>query len=232
MRNYINVAIIAIITLVAVSCGNSKSEKQTDSVETNNTEVTESNPRSYNSPDLAFFDLYDNVKSCEFIANENDWDTPQNFSFNEKGMWSNMPKWDEMEIQMFPDIKGCQKYERNKDGYIIIHNELSDMDGLAELKYTWDNEKISSAESDSFLGKTTYVYDEKGLLQTKQTEQHDLEGYEFLLTTYTYSDYEFDGHDNWIKRNVSRTQYEIDDAGRKNFIGEHKFTENRTINYF
>ena len=234
MKNYIKILSISIITLVTVSCGNNKAEKLSDSSDSTSVEATKSKTPSYNSPDLAFFDLYDNVKSCEFVANENEWDEPQSYSFNENGMWSNMPtaSWSEYELQYIPELKNKQPYERNEEGYICISNNCSDMEGLIQKHYEWEHGRVVAIKTDSEVGNISFEYDENGLLKTKQQEAHGLEGYEFLLSTYTYSDYEFDEHHNWVKRNVSRTQYEIDDAGRKNFVGEHYFTEKRTISYF
>lgn len=222
---FLVMAIFATISFTLTIYGNNKSEKQNDSVDVNKSGIIEATTRSYNSPDLAFFDLYDNVKSCEFEENE--------VTFNEKGVWSNMPaaSWPEDEIQYYPELKKMPIYERDENGYISVRNNVSELEGITQEHYVWTDGKLTAIKTTSELGDTSLQYDDKGLLKIKQEVSEGGEGWQYYFITYSYSDYEFDEHGNWIKRNVLYTEHIIDDSGNKEFK-ENKFTENRTISYF
>ena len=217
------------IAILMVSCGSNKTKDNNSS--SDNFDLEQSQDLIYNSHDLAFFDLHGKVKSCQTTSTEYDWLEPQTISFDDNGMLIPNTSWYfEEYAETYPELKHISQYERNDEGYIVKQYFVSDAEGITSEEFQWDGEKVISIKSDSETGSTTFEY-AKGLLQTKQVESHGGEGWEFSLDTYTYTDYEFDKQNNWIKRSCSKTTHEIDDLGEKHFVSDKNFIEKRTIIY-
>ena len=103
------------------------------------------------------------------------------------------------------------------DGYLQSAKMKVNGQGMEmelSFKYTWENGRVKSQSIETQMGafKTSYVYDDKGVLVKAVM---DMGGQE-METPYT--DYKFDDKGNWISRKTSMMGQEME--------------EQRTIEYY
>lgn len=227
--NFTSISVYLAFALCAVACGGNNQKKSS----TDETELP-----AYNSPDLAFHDLYGDVKSCSWDTDE--WYTNSTtYRFDKDGNWTNIPDFLDYEKESWSELAERSKYERDKEGYIVTVWVTSDMDGVLRTNYKWDNQRISTIEGDEWLGVTSFDYDEKGVMTAEKIKRSgELEGGEiFEIEIYKYSDHQFDEHNNWVRRKVTRLTQTHDAWGAANgetegTSQEKSYYETRKIKYY
>ncbi len=164
--------------------------------------------RNFTTPDLAFGELHGDVKKCEV-------NTDCNFTYDEKGNWTNAPKWTEFDKKYCPERTQHSKVERDKNGYITrIYFECD-----ADYEYEnirWEDGKVKSR----FL--SSYSYDDNGFIVGREDEEE----YDTQVSAI-YCNYEVDEMGNWVKRDVVE---KIIDC-YQNTVRYDSKTEKRNITY-
>ena len=213
--------------------GNNQSKNEERDTPPTEIEVKGTPLSPYKSHDLAFHDLYGNVKECIFI--NNDWGGFNNrttYSFNKNGEWTNIPDFEEYEKSSWPELQGHKRYEKNIKGYIETEWLTSDMEGIEKTSYEWMDERPSKRIGGGYAGVISYLYDDNGLMVSKKIKYSDeLEDSQFSYVIYSYSDHQFDDHKNWVKRKVTKLEQMIDDFGDNSSL-ETTFYEERELSYF
>ena len=165
------------------------------------------------SPDLAFLNVHGPVHILKTEAIEYEF-SPEGVLLAVNGRDPFQEPTREIDDDgVFHDILG---YERNEQGYI---SSVSSIEGCTE--FIWADGRIVSETSagEGMVGTLVYTFNADGTVQsfTEAWSSEDAEepGEEIVTT---YSDYQQDGHGNW----VSRVYH----------IGEVTSSESRTISYY
>ena len=187
------IAVCLSITVSSCDANNGKSSEEKNCSE-KNCGNDNSSEQQLQTPDLTLFGLKDNVKSVtDEIGNT--------YNFTKEG------KLDLPESQI----------KRDDSGKIVSYT----IDELT-TEVSWDKDG-NVAETNLPGQKTTFTYDDRGLLLTSYTEVDSWE-----LSIYKYL--KFDDKGNWTERERSWLGYGSD--GGEDPIYRNKEVEKRTIAYY
>lgn len=186
--------------------------------------------RNMVTPDLAFFELRGNVRTCvtNYIPGFTHLDKSITLEFSEDGEWINRGS--------LPAPYCYASVGRNAEGYIVKFDYDSQDDSTFEFSFKWSNDKVvkENGRGWEWMNESNFVYSSSGFLSSVRISSADEGNEGDGHFTYIYDS--FDDFGNWTRRTCKYTwqYYDVYDYDTRQLAGTDSgtLTDSRQITYY